>query len=98
MELKSLLSALRSLPKYVEDKEDIPLRDVVVLLYIFSQKGPVSSPDIQKALDISQPKVATIAGRLKSYGVLTKFVDEFGRVVFEPTDKALELKKEIESA
>lgn len=85
--IRLLWRSLWALVPHLDGREDLPLRDVAVLLFILEKQEPASSPDIQQALNISQPKVSTIGGRLVQLGLIEKFRDEAGRVVFTATDK-----------
>lgn len=85
--IRLLWRSLWALVPHLEGREDIPLRDVAVLLFILEKQEPASSTDIQQALKITQPKVSTIGGRLVQLGLVEKFRDEGGRVVFAATDK-----------
>lgn len=85
--IRLMWRALWALVPHLDGREDIPLRDVAVLLFILEKNHPASSPDIQVALQIAQPKVSTICGRLAQLGLVEKFRDEAGRVVFTATEK-----------
>lgn len=85
--IRLMWRSLWALVPHLDGREDMPLRDVAVLLFILEKKEPSSSPDIQTALNISQPKVSTIGGRLVSAGLVEKYRDAGGRVVFGATDK-----------
>lgn len=93
--IRLMWRALWALTPHLNGREDIPLRDVVVLLYIMEKDEPSSSPDIQHALNIAQGKVVTISQRLAALGLIEKFRDEGGRVVFTSTDKGRAAKASI---
>lgn len=93
--IRLLWRSLWALVPHLDGREDMPLRDVAVLLFILEKQEPSSSPDIQMALNISQPKVSTIGGRLASAGLVEKYRDTAGRVVFGPTDKGRAARESI---
>lgn len=93
--IKMIRTALWATTSLME-REDMPLRDMVVLLCVLERKDACSAPDIQQALQISQPKVSQIVSRLVAGGLLEKY-REGTRVMFVPTEKARTVQKSLNS-
>lgn len=93
--IRLMWRSMWALIPHLNGREDMPLRDVVVLIVILEKDEPTSSPDIQVALNVPQPKVSTICKRLCAEGLIEKFKDERGRVVFSATDKGRAAKAAV---